>query len=127
MKIVVAEDEFLIADMLVMSLQDAGHEVHDAAHGAAALVLIREHLPDLVITDFMMPRMTGLELAEAIRGDEALCAVPILLVSGAQGAIARGRADLFDLVFDKPYDLGRLLKAVEQLGSRPRSSQVTTG
>lgn len=118
MKIVVAEDEFLIADMLVFSLEDAGHEVRDAAHGAAALELIRQQVPDLIITDFMMPLMTGLELAQAVRADQALQHIPILLVSGAQGAIARDRADLFDLVLDKPYDIERLLAAVEQLGSR---------
>jgi CheY-like chemotaxis protein len=118
MKIVVAEDEFLIADMLVVTLEEAGYEVHDAPHGAAALKLIRELIPDLVITDFMMPLMTGLELAEAIKADGALQRIPIVLVSGAQGAIARGRKDLFDLVFDKPYEIDRLLAAVEQLGGR---------
>jgi len=122
MKIVVAEDEFLIADMLVVSLEEAGHEVHEAAHGAAALKLIREVVPDLVITDFMMPLMTGLELAEAIRADSALQRIPIILVSGAQGAIARARADLFDLVFDKPYAMDRLLAAVVQLGGNRNQS-----
>ena len=117
MKIVVAEDEFLIADMLVVSLEEAGHEVHDAEHGAAALKLVRELNPDLVITDFMMPLMTGLELAEAIRGDSALQRIPIVLVSGAQGNIARSRDDLFDLVFDKPYAMDQLLAAVAELGS----------
>ncbi|MGF7151988.1 CheY-like chemotaxis protein [Sphingomonas zeicaulis] len=115
MKVVVAEDEFLIADMLVLSLEEAGHEVHEAAHGAAALKLVREVVPDLIITDFMMPLMTGLELAEAVKADSTLQRIPIVLVSGAQGAIARARADLFDLVFDKPYVMDRLLEAITQL------------
>lgn len=115
MRIVVAEDEFLIADMLVVSLEEAGHEVHDAEHGASALKLVRDLVPDLVITDFMMPLMTGLELAEAMRADSALQRIPIILVSGAQGTIARSREDLFDLVFDKPYEMDRLLAAVSEL------------
>ncbi|WP_097093322.1 response regulator [Novosphingobium sp. Chol11] len=118
MRIVVAEDEFLIADMLVVSLEEAGHEVHEAAHGAAALKIIRDVVPDLVITDFMMPLMTGLELAEAMRADTALQRIPIVLVSGAQGAQARSRGDLFDLVFDKPYAMDRLLTAVGEFGIR---------
>lgn len=118
MRIVVAEDEFLIADMLVVSLEDAGHEVHDAPHGGAAFELIREHKPDLVITDFMMPIMTGLELAEAIRSSESFKSIPIFLVSGAQGAIARGRSDLFDMVFDKPYAIEQILLAVDALADR---------
>lgn len=115
MKIVIAEDEFLIADMLVISLEEAGHDVRGAAHGADALTLIRDDIPDLVITDFMMPLMTGLELAEAMQADAVLRAVPIILVSGAQGAIARGRKDLFHLVLDKPYAMQDLLDAVEAL------------
>lgn len=120
MRIVVAEDEFLIADMLVVSLEEAGHEVHEAEHGANALKLVRDHCPDLVITDFMMPLMTGLELAEAIRADEELRGIPIVLVSGAQGTIARDRPELFDLVLDKPYAMTDVLKAVEQFRDRSR-------
>lgn len=121
MKIVVAEDEFLIADMLVVCLEDAGHEVRDAPHGAAALELVRERKPDLVITDFMMPVMTGLELAEVLKAEEAFRHIPILLLSGAQGAIARERSELFDSVLDKPYAIERLLEAVDQLGSGAQS------
>ena len=80
--IVVAEDEFLIADVLVMMLEDAGYEVATAAHGKAALVLVKEKRPALVITDFMMPLMTGLELAQAIRADITLSATPIILTAG---------------------------------------------
>ncbi len=118
MNIVVVEDEFLIADMLVVSLEEAGHQVRAAAHGAAALQLIREQAPDLVITDFMMPLMTGLELAEAIKADAQLRKIPVLLVSGAQGAIARERTDLFDLVLDKPYRLEAILQSVDRLGGK---------
>ena len=110
MKIVIAEDEFLIADMLASVLEDAGHVVRSAPDGAAALELIRQDRPDLIITDFMMPLMTGLELAEYLRGDPELRDLPILLVSGAQGAIARSRADLFDRVIDKPYHFDTLLE-----------------
>jgi CheY-like chemotaxis protein len=118
MKIVVAEDEFLIADLLVVCLEEAGYEVHDAAHGADALKLVRALQPDLVITDFMMPLMTGLELAEAMKADGDLQSIPIILVSGAQGGIARSRTDLFNLVFDKPYAMERLLTAVAALGGQ---------
>ncbi|BBF70530.1 response regulator [Sphingomonas bisphenolicum] len=90
--------------------------MHDAPHGAGALTLVRSLEPDLVITDFMMPLMTGLELAEAMKADTALQGIPIILVSGAQGGIARSRTDLFDLVFDKPYAMDRLLTAVADLG-----------
>ena len=120
--IVIAEDEFLIADVLSIMLEDAGHEVAAAPHGQAALSLVKERRPDLVITDFMMPLMTCLELAQALRADEELSTIPIILVSGAQASIGRSHPDMFDDVLDKPYDETRLLNAVE--GALVGRSQV---
>ena len=114
--IAVVDDEFLLADLLAALLVGEGHEVMTAPHGRAALQMIRERKPALVITDFMMPLMTGLELAEAMRADAELSDVPVILVSGAQGAMARERhADLFAGIFDKPYDRRAMLKTVADL------------
>lgn len=113
--IVVAEDEFLLADLLASFLEDDGHEVRSAPHGVAALKLVRAHKPDLVITDFMMPLMTGLELAREIRADDTLSKIPILLVSGAQGDIGRAHPEMFNAVLDKPYTQSALLASVGQL------------
>lgn len=112
--IVIAEDEFLIADVLSIMLEEAGHEVEAAPHGLAALTLVKERRPELVITDFMMPLMTGLELAQAIREDDELSQIPIILVSGAQASIGRAHPEMFDAVLDKPYNEVRLLEAVER-------------
>lgn len=113
--IVIAEDEFLLADMLASILEEAGHEVRSAAHGAGALKLTKAHKPDLVITDFMMPLMTGLELAQAIRADSNLAHTPVLLLSGAQGDIGRSNPEFFSAVLDKPYTQAMLLRAVDDL------------
>ncbi len=119
--IVIAEDEFLLADMLVSFLEDAGHHAIAAPNGLAALDLVRKHETDLIVTDFMMPAMTGLEFAQAVRGDEAMSNIPIILVSGAQASIGRAHPTLFDAVFDKPYVLDRLLKSIEDLLKDGRS------
>lgn len=113
--IVIAEDEFLIADVLVMMLEDAGYEVASAPHGKAALDLIREKTPSLVVTDFMMPLMTGLELAQTMRADKDLAQIPIILVSGAQGSIGRAHPEVFDAVLDKPYNERKLIDTVSRL------------
>jgi CheY-like chemotaxis protein len=101
--------------MLADILEDEGHEVVTASHGQGALEKIRARKPALVITDFMMPVMTGLELAQAIRGDQELADLPIILVSGAQGAIGRQHGDLFVEVLDKPYKNETLLAMVERI------------
>jgi CheY-like chemotaxis protein len=118
--IVVVDDEFLLADLLASLLVAEGHEVMTAPHGRGALQIIRERKPALVITDFMMPLMTGLELAQALRADSELEDIPVILVSGAQGASAReSHPELFAAIFDKPYDRKALLKAVAKLLDSP--------
>lgn len=118
--IAVVDDEFLLADLLAGLLVVEGHEVMIAPHGRVALQMIRERKPALVITDFMMPLMTGLELAQALRADADLEDIPVILVSGAQGASARGNyEDLFAAIFDKPYDRKAMLKVVSDLLDTP--------
>jgi CheY-like chemotaxis protein len=110
--ILVADDEVLLSEMLADLLEDAGYDVVTAPHGRAALDLIRARRPDLLITDFMMPLMTGLELAEAVRADEATRKLPIILVTGAQGLLARQVPDLFNSVLDKPFEPRELLQVI---------------
>lgn len=70
----------------------------------------------------MMPLMTGLELARAIRADPELETLPIILTSGAQGSIGRAEPQMFNVVLDKPYDERKLLVAVAQLLNGTMSS-----
>lgn len=115
--ILVVDDEYLIAMLLADMLTDEGHEVVVASNGRAALERVRERRPALIVTDFMMPVMTGLELAEAVQADAEISGIPIILVSGAQGDIARQRADLFCAVIDKPFETEIVLKKImEALG-----------
>ena len=60
----------------------AGHDVTDAADGSAALGIVRESPPDLVVTDMMMPVMDGVELIRRLRGDPATAGIPILASTG---------------------------------------------
>lgn len=113
--IVVADDEYLLATILTDLLEEEGHEVHAAFHGEMALSLVREKVPALLITDFMMPIMTGMELARAIRADADLATLPILLISGAQGMTARDHPELFDRVLEKPYDPCVLMRVVGEM------------
>lgn len=113
--IVLAEDEFLLADMLASFLEDEGHDVATAQHGLQALELIRERRPAIILTDFMMPLMTGLELAQAVRADALIADIPIVLMTGAQGSIGRAHPEAFNAVIDKPYVLSDLLDVVNKL------------
>jgi signal transduction histidine kinase len=79
-EVVVAEDN---ADMrrLLVHLLGAEFAVRPARNGREALTLVRERAPALVVTDVMMPEMSGTELCEAIKGDASLAGVPVMLVT----------------------------------------------
>jgi CheY-like chemotaxis protein len=117
--ILVVDDEFLLVDLLSFILEEEGYAVKRANHGKMALDMIIADPPGLVITDFMMPLMNGLELANRLKGDPLFMDIPIILVTGAQGTLARNHPEIFAAVFDKPYSLPNLLDAIRQLIGRP--------
>jgi CheY-like chemotaxis protein len=81
--VLVADDEPAVLEVLSEVVLDMGHEVLRAADGREALKLARAQRPDLVITDHMMPRMSGADLCRQLRRDEALAHVPVILLSAA--------------------------------------------
>ncbi|CAN7244394.1 response regulator [Aquipseudomonas alcaligenes] len=113
--ILVVDDEYLIADILAFALEDEGYMVVKAGNGRRGLEVLDRERPSLVITDFMMPIMDGLEFAQAIRARAQSPDLPIILMSGAQGSVGRDRSDLFAAVFDKPFDINAVIATVAQL------------
>jgi CheY-like chemotaxis protein len=102
-RILVAEDEALVAHTIRMALAVDSHTVEIAQDGAQALEMFQAGQYDLVITDFRMPKMDGLELAEAIK---RLCpAKPIILITAHLEAInARmGNDSNVDVLLGKPF------------------------
>lgn len=113
--ILIVDDEYLIADILGFALEDEGYMTVTASNGKKGLEILAREKPELVITDFMMPVMGGLEFAEAIRAREDFRHLPILLMSGAQAAKGRERPDLFEAVFDKPFQIDAVIAKVKEL------------
>jgi CheY-like chemotaxis protein len=122
--IVVVDDESLITDFLSFFLKAEGYAVHVARDGRAGLELIGSVSPDVVITDFMMPVMSGLELARALKQSGTLSHIPVILTTAAQGAIAKGYPDLFAAVLDKPYPPPVLLDALNVALGRPEGRRL---
>ncbi len=109
--VLVVDDEEPTLEILSSVIEDLGHHVLAARDGAEALRLARDHGPDLVITDFMMPGCTGIELIRALRGIADLAAVPVILISAAKPSAA-SEATTF---FAKPVHLGELEEEVSRL------------
>ncbi len=80
-RIVIADDDADIRELVVFKLRHAGHEVLPVADGTAALEACLSSKPDLVILDVMMPGMSGLEAARALRADPTMVGVPIIMLT----------------------------------------------
>jgi DNA-binding response OmpR family regulator len=111
--ILIVDDEYLIADILGFALEDEGFLVEVASNGRKALDALREKRVELVITDYMMPVLNGEELVVAIRKQPELSGLPVILMSGAQAN--QVSPELFDAVFDKPFDMDRMIAKVREL------------
>lgn len=109
-RILVVDDEPDLRFILRKIFERAGHEVTDASHGAHALECVRGSLPELVVTDMMMPVMDGRELIRRLRADPATAQVPILAVTG-NGELA----DAADALLAKPYQPDQILAAANTL------------
>src|SRR5687767_8270620 len=81
MHILVAEDDHDIAELISHYLKKAGWTTQVAAAGDQALAYIRNHPVDVVILDLMLPGMSGLDVCQALRGDEATASVPVIMLT----------------------------------------------
>jgi two-component system response regulator MtrA len=119
-KIVVADDDADIRDLVVFKLQQSGHEVVAVGDGAAAVEAVRVNLPDLVVLDVMMPGMSGIEACRALRLDAEMAAIPVILLTArAQEAdIAEGFSAGADDYVVKPFSPRELASRVDAVLSR---------
>jgi DNA-binding response OmpR family regulator len=105
----VAEDEPTILEAMAMVLAMEGHAVLPAADGLAARELLAATVPDLVVSDIMMPRLDGPDLVRWMRARSELRTVPVILTSAAVRPALDGLEPAVFLA--KPFDLTELLAA----------------
>ena len=125
-KIIAADDEAHILHIVSMKLRNAGYEVMTAMDGEEALDLCQTEHPDMLITDYQMPYMSGLELCKELRRDEQTTGIPTLMLT------ARG----FDIEADemveagitavlaKPFSPREVLQRVKDLIGEPQEAPI---
>jgi DNA-binding response OmpR family regulator len=114
-RILVAEDEKQIADMIAFKLTSGGHQVIRAQDGEQAMTLAKGELPDLIMLDAMMPGLGGFEVLRRLKADPALRSVPVIMVTakGHERDVLSGlRGGAVDYVV-KPFSLKELAARVE--------------
>ncbi len=92
-KILIAEDERDIRDLITFTLRFANYDVVAASNGEEAVALARQEVPDLILMDVRMPRMTGYEACTLIKAESNLKDIPIIFLS-AKGQDSEVQAGL---------------------------------
>ncbi|QRK09394.1 response regulator [Archangium violaceum] len=111
--ILVVEDEFDVQQVVADVLRDEGYEVSVCGNGRDALERLREHRPDVVVMDVMMPILSGAQALEQIRKTPGLDGVPVILMS--EMPPRSGEPRLWQAFLKKPFRLEQLLNAVARV------------
>jgi len=129
--ILVVEDEPHIARFIELELQHEGYQVSIAADGIEALVQSRQHRPDLVVLDLMLPGVDGLEVCRRLRtgSGPSLPEIPIIMVTAKDTVLDRvaGLKTGADDYLTKPFAIEELLARIEALLRRSNLGGSTSG
>jgi DNA-binding response OmpR family regulator len=114
--VLVVDDEFHIVNVISLKLKNARYEIVTASSGEEALQRIGEEVPDLMITDFSMPGMNGMELVKEVKGREETSGLPVIMLT-ARGQIVEEEDGLakIDVLMSKPFSPKEILEQVKNL------------
>src|SRR5579872_6808644 len=122
--ILVVEDEPALLTLLHYNLEQEGFKVLEARDGEEAMVQLRETLPDAVLLDWMLPRLSGLEVCRQIRRAPAWRDLPVIMLTarGEEGDRIRGLDSGADDYVVKPFSPGELIARLRAVIRRVRPS-----
>jgi adenylate cyclase len=116
-RILIVDDNEMNRDILVTRLETQGYELSQAADGEEALVAAKEHLPDLILLDVMMPKLDGIEVCRRLKADPSMPFMPIILVTAkaASEDVVTGLEAGADEYLTKPIDQMALVARVKSV------------
>ena len=120
-KILVVDDEKKLRELLDMRLSSAGYEVIQARHGEEGVEQAKEHLPDLILMDVMMPRMDGGEAVKCLEEDPSTKDIPVIFLTAIITKEEENQAFGIQLdaakyrVIAKPFDPQSLLVEIKKV------------
>lgn len=112
--ILVVEDEYAIAQMLQMFLEDEGYRVRLATNGQEGLARLAEEPPDLILCDLMMPLVGGWQFCQLMQAEPRYRSIPLVLMSAADHS-PKGRECNYAAFLTKPFNLDTLLDTIATL------------
>ncbi|MDQ7030885.1 MAG: response regulator transcription factor [Ardenticatenia bacterium] len=123
--ILLVEDDRTLREVVALNLERQGFTVHQVADGEAALVAARQHPPDLIILDVMLPKLDGLSLCRIIRAESD---VPIILLTARTGEVDKivGLESGADDYVTKPFSIGELSARIRAVLRRAKAQTATS-
>ena len=116
-KILFADDDAHLLEVLLLRFQSAGYETVAACDGEEALLKMRAEKPDLVVLDITMPKMNGYSLLREMKADESLKDIPVIVLSGKDTMQDIFQIEGVGVYLVKPFEFDDLLSKVKaQLG-----------
>lgn len=118
--ILVVDDEQDLLDLIEYNLKKEGYDVLKAENGEEGIKIAREHNPDLILLDIMMPKMDGMEAVEIIRNDDDLKAIPVIFLTarGDEKTEVEGLNKGGDDYITKPISTTKLISRIKAVMRR---------
>ena len=125
-RILIVEDDEALATLLTYNLEAEGYRVEAVAGGDEAELRLREDLPDLVLLDWMLPGLSGIELCRRIRARPATAQLPVIMLTarGEEGDRVRGLGVGADDYVVKPFSVAELVARVRALLRRAKPARI---
>ncbi len=123
-KILIAEDERDIRDLITFTLTFAGHQVTAASNGEEAVQKALQIIPDLILMDVRMPRMTGYEACKKMKEEDSIKHIPVAFLSakGQETEVQTGlQVGAVEYIL-KPFSPDELTERVKKLLARPKTA-----
>lgn len=127
-RVLIVEDEEPLMLLLRYNLEAEGYEVDSVARGDEAEIRLREQVPDIVLLDWMLPGLSGIELCRRIRARSETERLPIIMLTarGEEGDRIRGLSTGADDYIVKPFSVPELLARVRALLRRTKPAHIAT-
>lgn len=112
--ILIVDDDAVLLESIADLLMLSDFNVLTASNGAEALQILQHQRPDCIISDVMMPELDGYGLLEAIRGNDTLATIPVILISAYDKPYSKqaGQGVAPDAVLSKPFDVDQLITVI---------------
>ena len=123
-KVLIVEDEVAIVTLLRYNLEKEGFTVFSTGDGEEAVKMVKDHRPDIIVLDWMLPGMTGIEVCKQIRWNQDVKNTPIIMLSarGEEGDRIRGLDSGADDYMVKPFSPPELISRIRAVFRRIRPS-----